>query len=310
MNAAQAKQLPLRSILERLGHTPHHETRGELWYTSPFRQESQPSFKVNEAENVWYDFGAGEGGNVLDFIMQLNQHRDISAALKTLQSLMGSARPDTRTGDLFAPERSRERPTPDTKPPFTLRKVQPLQNRALIQYLHSRGIAVETAAPFVQEVYYNRDGKAYFALGFTNDSGGYELRNPYFKGVLGNKDITLLGTGENATNGSEVLLVFEGFMDFLSYLTHFGLSQPNTAVLVLNSVAMKGKAVETITSLNPAQVQLYLDHDKAGRSLTEYFQMQLPHNTVTDQSHLFAGYEDFNDYLMAKNQKPLASAGR
>ncbi len=43
-----------------------------------------------------------------------------------------------------------------------------------------RGISVETALPHLQEIHYTIEGKSYFALESTNDSGGYELRNAYY----------------------------------------------------------------------------------------------------------------------------------
>jgi len=43
MNAKQAKLIPLPEILERLGHQPVKEIRGELWYYTPFRAEKEPS---------------------------------------------------------------------------------------------------------------------------------------------------------------------------------------------------------------------------------------------------------------------------
>lgn len=308
MNAAQAKRIPLTTILARLGHTSSHQSGDDVWYPSPFRDEAEPSFKVNEKDNVWYDFGAGEGGNVLDFIMHLRRHRDISRALEELEEIVGRSqlKRDTNTRDLFtaSPESSTSTNSP---PAFAIRHTQHLQNRALIQYLASRGISKDIASLYVNEVYYTHKGKPYFALGFANESSGYELRNPYFKGVIGNKDITLLRTDENATR---TVMVFEGFMDFLSYLTFYELKIPETTVLVLNSVAMKDRAVETIKALGADTVDLYLDHDNAGQALTRHFQEALPHMTVTDQSNVYAGYKDFNAFLVTSEQQRRASTGR
>lgn len=69
MNTAQAKAIPMKDLLARLGHAPHHEKHGELWYLSPFREESEPSCKLTMNSKGWYDHGRGEGGNILDFAM-------------------------------------------------------------------------------------------------------------------------------------------------------------------------------------------------------------------------------------------------
>ena len=72
--------------------------------------------------------------------------------------------------------------------------MQPLQNKALIQYLEQRAIPADVARPYLQEAYYTVAGRdrTYFALAFPNQTGGYELRNPYFQGVAGSKDISLI----------------------------------------------------------------------------------------------------------------------
>ena len=110
MNSAQAKQIPLAKILERLGYSPHHEVRGDVWYFSPFRKESEASFKIDTPQNVWFDYGEGAGGNGLDFINYLHHGRkctdgsDVSFALDKLTELTGeySERRDYKTSDLFS----------------------------------------------------------------------------------------------------------------------------------------------------------------------------------------------------------------
>ena len=43
---------------------------GAAWYLSPFRTEHKPSFRVNIARALFYDFGTGEGGDMFKFIMK------------------------------------------------------------------------------------------------------------------------------------------------------------------------------------------------------------------------------------------------
>lgn len=96
------------------------------------------------------------------------------------------------------------------------------------------------------EVRFSLNGKWNFAIGFPNASGGYEVRNKYFKGCIAPKDIThIRQTGEP----KEICYVFEGFMDYLSFLT---LRQKNCPdypdfdkqdYLILNSVSNLSKAL-------------------------------------------------------------------
>lgn len=304
MNSAQAKKIPLSRILERLGYEPHHEVRGELWYSSPFRKESEPSFKIKIAGNIWYDFGEGKGGNVLDFIMEMFNLDNIPFALRKLEDLMGQYKyRDTQPVDMFtSPSRSLgSRRSDETT--LEIVKVQELQNEALISYLRERSISKKTAQPYVKEIYYKRSGKNYFALCFANDSGGYELRNKYFKGVHGTKDISVIERKEPQESfsfhqqGSSTVTVFEGFMDFLSALEYY--RKPiATAVIVLNSVQMRDKAIAAIKGMEASKVYLYLDRDDSGMELAGYFQQQLQSMTIVDNSDLYASHKDFNEFLV------------
>ena len=65
MNTNEAKQIRIEEYLHSLGYDPVRRQGGSLWYKSPFRDEREPSFKVNTERNLWYDFGAGRGGNII-----------------------------------------------------------------------------------------------------------------------------------------------------------------------------------------------------------------------------------------------------
>ena len=60
------------------------EKGGELWGLSPFQQENTPSFSVNPEKGFWYDFSAGFGGNLIDFVMRM-QHVTVREAVNILK---------------------------------------------------------------------------------------------------------------------------------------------------------------------------------------------------------------------------------
>lgn len=64
--------------------------------------------------------------------------------------------------------------------------------------------------------------------------------------------------------GSKEVSVFEGFMDFLSSLTHFGNEKSDSDMIVINSVALKSQAIELIRGKMYEKVFTYFDSDKAG----------------------------------------------
>jgi hypothetical protein len=298
MNTQQAKRIPLQDILSRLGHQPAKQVRGELWYCSPFRPETVPSFKINTERNVWYDFGEGDGGNVLDFVMKFHKVGTVSEALSHLgafdQPVFPSFAPVAATSSLPVAPKPVERPEV---------VVKPLQHKALINYLAGRGIPSELAARYIDEIHYTRDGKDYFALGFRNASDGYELRNPYFKGTHGPKDITIL---QGLGSPSETLSVFEGFLDFLSAQVAGVLSQPLPTVIVMNSTALKDRTVAAIRESGASRVDLYLDHDKTGRDITSYLRQELTGLDIADCAGLYVGHKDFNEYLTAGRPRAVS----
>jgi DNA primase len=298
MNSSEAKRIPLSDILGQLGYDPHHEAKGDMWYFSPFREETVPSFKINLERNIWYDFGAGEGGNILDFILKYYHLATIAEALGQLEGLTRDAFiAPAASAPAVATETVGRDPTEGKIEVLTTKF---LTNRALIAYLNQRGIAAATARPFVKEGYYtvngsyNQSGRPFFALAFPNNSGGYELRNKYFKGSS-NKDISLV----QASGPGDEIAVFEGFMDFLSALTWYGPQQFTRPTIVLNAVSMRDRAIAAIKQRQPGQVTLYLDRDQVGRELTTFFGEQLADIPIVDASDLYAGYKDFNEFLVA-----------
>ena len=296
MKWQDAKRIPLTALLASLGHEVSHTSAGgrQVWYASPFRSETQPSFNVNIEKNIWHDLGLGQGGTVLDFVLRYYGLASVSEALGKLDDLGYGNKP----ASLFAPAaRAVAPPAPSVQTKasgITLKKVQPLQNKALIQYLDTRAIPVAIARAHVQEAYYTVVGRnrTYFALAFPSRSGGYELRNQYFKGGYGAKDISLMAGPKNGT-----VAIFEGFIDFLSWLAYTGKVHPPCATLVLNSTAMKDPAVETIQELGVETVALYLDHDETGRQLSEELKASLAGLEIVDKSTLYQGFEDFNAFL-------------
>lgn len=84
MNIEQAKQIRLEDFLRSLGYTPVRRRGTNIWYYSPLREERTPSFKVNTDLNLWYDYGKGMGGSIIELMMEIHHTRDISQVLKLI----------------------------------------------------------------------------------------------------------------------------------------------------------------------------------------------------------------------------------
>ena len=158
--------------------------RDRYWYLSPLRNERTPSFKVNDRINEWYDFGEATGGDLVELAKYICRTDCVSEALAYIERLVnGASLPRTRM--LTAPPRPVEAEMKDVI-------VIPLRHHALFSYLQSRLIDADISRMYCKEVHYELRGRHYFALAFGNISGGYEVRNAYYKGCLNNKDISLI----------------------------------------------------------------------------------------------------------------------
>lgn len=85
------KCLPIRAYLAERGLHPTKDNPRYGLYLSPLRKEQTPSFKVDYTQNLWYDFGLGVGGSIIDLVMRLEKcdsHKpfDCSAAVREHRS--------------------------------------------------------------------------------------------------------------------------------------------------------------------------------------------------------------------------------
>ena len=172
----------------------------------------------------------------------------------------------------------------------------PLRHSALVGYLSSRGIDPAIASACCREVHYAVGGRNYFAVGFRNDAGGWELRSECFKGCVSPKQITTID------NRSDTVVAFEGFMDFLSYLSMKPNEWQHIDVAVLNSVVHIPKAIPFLE--RHAMIHVFFDNDEAGRKATAELKRLCPNSIVIDRLHLYREHKDLNEFWQAKQSRP------
>jgi hypothetical protein len=299
MNIKEIKQIKLHDFLAAIGCKPVKQYGVNLMYLSPLRAEKHASFKVNTEINQWYDFGIGKGGNIIDLAELLYKSSDVSYLIHQIErnapsNVLGSL----PTVKPITPQNS-----------FEHLQVLPITHPALIKYLEERCIDIEMARTVCKELHFDTRGKHYFGIGFPNIAGGYEIRNPFFKGCIAPKDISHF----YAEEPKNVCFVFEGFMDFLSFMTlrrkeNDGLRRQD--YLVLNSVSNIQKALESLSHYE--NVQCFLDNDEAGRKAYQALLMGLK-VPVIDSSGLYADCKDLNEFLCRQNrllQKPVREQRR
>ncbi len=288
----------LNKILQQIGHNPTKQTSKSYTYKSPFNpKERTASFFVFSNNTTgeftnFKDYSSGLGGDIYKFLMEY-YNIDFTEAKKRLSDDF-SFNPQTS----YSSSQSNQAPL-ETSKSYEIIKVQSLENQALKAYLNSRGIY--SHFHLLNEIYYQMNNKKYFAIGFKNDSGGYEIRNKYFKGNLENKDITTVksGVSSSADEGKNARLnIFEGFLDYMSYKE----LRPNSTsdYLILNSVSLIDRAIKHISRGNYKTIGLYLDNDYSGDLHGLELIERLPNLEITDFRNHYAKYADLNDYLIKK----------
>lgn len=282
MTIKEAKAIDMVGYLSGRGYQPQKISGVNYWYLSPFRDENTASFKVNRKLNCWYDFGEGRGGDLLDFILT----KDGGTIPDVLQKLADKI-PDPI-----------ELPATEKKSMLLVKESMPLEiistalisSFALVRYLDERRIHPLIADRYLKEVRYQNSNKTYYALGFKNDAGGYELRSPNFKASSSPK------SSSHIKNNSTTLAVFEGFFDFLSYATICRNNPaPNRDFLILNSTSFFDQQLPLMQPYR--QVHLYLDNDATGDKFTAKA-IALDGHKFTDERSLYKPHKDLNEWLV------------
>ena len=288
LSCERARAFPIEKALAKLGHFPTKENEKEAWFLSPLRSESQASFKVSKTLNRWYDHGEGTGGNVIDLLCKIRQCT-VKEALRIIA--------DDNSSFLF-----QQRPSfkVEQQDKIFVKEVKELTHYALRGYLNSRYILLITAKKFIREVHYSFKNKNYFAIGFKNDSGGWELRNKYYKNCSSPKDIT------HIKNGNGKLIVTEGVFDLLSLLSYNEILEAEYDFLVLNSTAFVSKATKIIQDY--LTINLYLDNDKNGNKTTQ--KLMAHSNNCLNKSMLYEGFKDMNEWHIYNAKKGLGQEAR
>ncbi|WP_315364361.1 toprim domain-containing protein [Prevotella jejuni] len=287
------KRYSIVEYLERKGIRPVRKTSTYVMYRSPLREETHPSFKVDTEKNLWIDYAEGRGGSIIDLCIRL-EGCTLSEAIcrlgqnaleHTAHSYSSSKRetsisPNQRK-DITASGTRRLTSISDTLPPH------------LQEYLKKeRCIDLEKATPFLKCISYEVRERRYEAIGFANSSGGYELRdNHLFKGTIAPKDITPIFEDK-----AQPVCLFEGFMDFLSFLSMK--EEVTNQCLVMNSVSNVVRSIHYLNKRNITSVRAFLDNDDAGRKAVQEFV-----NTgfkVEDMAVYYRDFKDLNEFHVSR----------
>ena len=286
---SRIKRYPIVEYLERKGIKPVRKTPTYAIYRSPLREETHPSFKVDTEKNLWIDYGEGRGGSIIDLCMRM-EGCTLSEAIRRL----GQNAPDNGTYNFlndFVPNNSQ--PVMAVNGARRLIEISDTLPPHLQDYLtKERCIDLEKAMPFLKCISYEVRNRLYQAIGFANPSGGYELRDDKtFKGTIAPKDITPI-----FTDGTEPVCIFEGFMDFLSFLSMK--EEITNHCFVMNSVSNVARTIRYLNDRHLTHIRAFLDNDEAGRRAVQDFIKAGFH--VEDMNIHYKDFKDLNEYHVSR----------
>jgi hypothetical protein len=277
----------LVDLLTHLGYEPVKRVRNEQLYLSMLRDsDTTPSFSVNDKQGTWFDFGEGKGGNIIDFGLQYWKGLPFPEVLEKIVLTCGGLVP------VLAPQVYKRQPSAEKEPNYEILDIKDLgSNATILNYLESRGIG-QVAEGRLKEIYYyvedeDKKRNKFFAAGWQNETGAWEIRNLNFKGCLGHKAISFI------PNSEKKLAVFEGFFNYLSWLTENQFTPDS--VLVLNSLSLLQAGI--LKAQDFRDIALYFDNDPSGRQATLDFTSALP--WAKDRAGIYTGYNDYNDLIVA-----------
>jgi|GEM_PF-1199334 len=284
----------LYNVLTELSGNGYREGRC-FKFKSPFREERTASFAVYPESNSWFDFGSGEGGDIISFFRKLYNcsYRDALNEIEAF-ALLSRGVPARQTPVEIEPPPPRVRP-----------KIKPVQ---MDDYFKSVGLDL----PPDTGAFTLRLGKGEyvaFPCPDRNNPKGLECKLISGEGLrrlsLFKKEIWFY------KRESSHIAITESIFDTLAlYTLENNLGDFSFSLCAMNGLSNKNKVVDFITKVKPRWVSLALDNDSHGagqniqEELTEIFKEA--GFKVEDLSWHYKreGIKDFYRLLQAIRKEP------
>jgi len=300
MKIEELKRIPIWELLSHLGIEPVSKRGGgaQLMYHSPLRPDRNASFSVSTRKNLWMDFGTSQGGNVIDLAIALKGYCTFSEAVTWLEEQARWFHKDILYED-FSRYDDAHMSRLSGHSGISNMRVEELTSPRLLEYLESRGIPASIGPRYCKEAHYTVRDREYYGVAFLNILGGMEIRSRSFKGCHGVKAPSVVSVEK--TKRTSCCCVFEGFMDFLSYMVLEEKGVPDIVqsfpydCIILNSTSIIQRAIPFIGVYHIAYC--YLDNDFAGKQALDTLDLLMP-GRIFEMSTRFSPYNDLNDYLM------------
>lgn len=279
---AEAKEKDLIAYLVSLGYDIQTETGSMAIFYSPFRNEGVASFVVSKRKNTFFDFGTRQRGDICDFVM-LHERCTLP---KALDIILGGEKPLPHRREIV-----------NNAPAIEILYVGDIIDTELMVYLSQRKITPPIAEKWLKQVYIRfpygeHPEKVYSLIGWKSDSGGFEMRTRFFKLCNSPKNITTIQGDESK------IIIFEGFLDFLSYCVLHKVWKLKYKTIVLNSLSFLPPLIPFLVGKD---VVLMIDNDPAADDMAEL--LTEAGVKFEDRRVGYREYNDINDFLCGKKME-------
>jgi len=299
------KRIDLIAFLEGLGFSPRWYSGQRAMFSSPLRDEVNPSFYVQRSSDgswSWKDWGTGESGDIIKFA-QTYYGIDFKEALKRLGGSSESLRSSkVECAGNQIPNKT-DADTSGWAKEFYGKEVVKMQSHKLEivrDYFLNMGVKyhLETKCIHVQD---RKDGKSYIGIPipYPLKMRGLELREigGNSKKTWGKKTLWLLRRDPRR------MLITESILDALA--GEIVLGDDSITLCSLNGVCNVGQLDALLNQYKPGEVILALDNDEPGRNATERaFKIALSHSVrvIEFRGHIEANVKDLHKLLRSKQE--------
>lgn len=300
MNCKTANnEISLLDVLYKQGYKASYSRNNKgkkcHWFISPFREEQTASFVVNQDDNTYKDWGTGESGNVVDYMV-----RYYCCSVQYALSLLDSF--DLSSSFIKQKKEHTQLSKKEDQDRYEILAIIKVQNPNLIKYLNRRKIH-ERYWKYLVEVHFKLKDKVYYAVGFENDSQGYELSWEYWnkakQGFVRNKMCLIAKDVAHIKNCSSSVVILESWSDFVSLLSLYPKMELKNDFIIMNSVCTKDKVIEILDRISFETIYVGTDNDAAGMEIMTQLMNRYP-DKVIPLNGFYKDYKDIGDYLLHK----------
>lgn len=222
-------------------------------------------FSVNE--KGFYDWKSDQYGQIIKAVMTLEQKswKESVIFLKEFGNISSQYQKENLSnGVINSISKTIDTPNQQQNSFKNVSEIEP-NNPNLLLFFKNKGISIDTITEHTKQVHFEKGDKKYFGLGRKNESGGYDVHNPFMKSKIGASDITLFNN-----KGQDKIVVVEGLSDALSFIeiAKKQKREQEFTVVSLNSVSNANKFIEKFRNFG-GDINLILDGDKAGNDATQ-----------------------------------------